>query len=195
VKRGTLIYLHGFRSAAASEKARATQAFITTHHPAVQLHTPTLSHCPDQAFAEIAALVNTADPHTDLGFIGSSLGGYYAMCAVERFAGRARATLVNPAVFPERDLAAYIGRIDNMVTGETFVWCASHLEQLRAMQHTTLRDASRYLLCVETGDEVLDYQEACAKYAAAQQIVVQGGNHRFQAYEHVLPNIVDFLLP
>ena len=32
----------------------------------------------------------------------------------------------------------------------------------------------RYLLLVETGDEVLDYRQAVARYAGAEQVVVAG---------------------
>ena len=51
---------------------------------------------------------------------------------------------------------------------------------------------ARYLLIVETGDEVLDYRRALARYAGAEQIVVQGGDHSLQSFERHLPRIVEF---
>ena len=38
----------------------------------------------------------------------------------------------------------------------------------------------RYLLLVESGDEVLDYRRAVSRYAGAQQCVVEGGDHSLQ---------------
>ena len=38
---------------------------------------------------------------------------------------------------------------------------------------------AHYLLMVETGDEVLDYRQAVARYAGAQQYVIEGGDHGF----------------
>jgi len=42
------------------------------------------------------------------------------------------------------------------------------------------------LLMVETGDEVLDYRQAVARYAGAQQYVIEGGDHGFGDFaEHL----------
>ena len=50
----------------------------------------------------------------------------------------------------------------------------------------------RYLLIVETGDEVLDYRAAVRKYAGARQIVVEGGDHTLQSFPEHLPVILRF---
>jgi hypothetical protein len=50
----------------------------------------------------------------------------------------------------------------------------------------------RYLLLVETGDELLDYRAAVSRYAGAQQVVVQGGDHSLQSFPRHLPRIVEF---
>jgi hypothetical protein len=45
---------------------------------------------------------------------------------------------------------------------------------------------------VETGDEVLDYRRAVERYAGAQQVVVQGGDHSLQSFPAQLPRILAF---
>ena len=51
---------------------------------------------------------------------------------------------------------------------------------------------ARYLLLVETGDEVLDYREAVGKYAGAKQIVVQGGDHTLRSFPDHIPLVLEF---
>ena len=50
----------------------------------------------------------------------------------------------------------------------------------------------RYLLIVETGDEVLDYRQAVSRYAGAEQVVVSGGDHSLQSFPQHLPRILEF---
>ena len=51
---------------------------------------------------------------------------------------------------------------------------------------------ARYLLLVETGDEVLDYRGALERYAGAEQIVIRGGDHSLQSFPQHLPRILEF---
>jgi predicted esterase YcpF (UPF0227 family) len=51
---------------------------------------------------------------------------------------------------------------------------------------------SRYYLMVTTGDEVLDYREAVAKYAGAKQLVVPGSDHGFAEFEQYLDSVLEF---
>ena len=50
----------------------------------------------------------------------------------------------------------------------------------------------RYLLLVETGDEVLDYRRAVERYAGAEQIMIRGGDHSLQSFPQHLPRILKF---
>jgi predicted esterase YcpF (UPF0227 family) len=67
-----------------------------------------------------------------------------------------------------------------------------HLDELRALwvEHPTRLE--RYYLMVTTGDEVLDYREAVAKYAGARQLVVQGSDHGFADFEQHLDSVLAF---
>jgi uncharacterized protein len=45
---------------------------------------------------------------------------------------------------------------------------------------------------VETGEEVLDYRHAVARYAGAEQRVVPGGDHSLQSFPEHLARILEF---
>jgi uncharacterized protein len=50
----------------------------------------------------------------------------------------------------------------------------------------------RYLLLVQTGDEVLDYRVAVAFYAGAWQFVQGGGDHAFHDFAAQIPVLLRF---
>ena len=52
---------------------------------------------------------------------------------------------------------------------------------------------ARYLLLVETGDEVLDYRHAVEKYRGAQQLVIEGGDHGFSDFGQHIDPVLEFL--
>jgi len=45
---------------------------------------------------------------------------------------------------------------------------------------------------LQTGDEVLDYQQAVEKYRHCQLTIEQGGDHSFINYENALPKVASF---
>lgn len=188
-----LLYLHGFRSSPASAKAqalvRAVAALPEAARPALAV--PVLGHAPSLAIARVEALVAAMRrPGAPLSFIGSSLGGFYATHLAERH--DARAVLVNPAVRPYRDLAPYLGTQTNMYSGEEFEVTAAHFDELRALAVARITRPDRYLLLVESGDEVLDWREAVAFYGGAWQSVTGGGDHAYTGFEAMIPAILRF---
>ena len=122
-------------------------------------------------------------------YVGSSLGGFYATHLVERDGGRA--VLLNPAVDPHIGLRGYLGPQRNLYTGTTYELREEHLEQWRQIYEPEITP-DRYLLLVETGDEVLDYRRAVERYAGAQQVVVLGGDHSLRSFPEQLPRILKF---
>jgi predicted esterase YcpF (UPF0227 family) len=48
------------------------------------------------------------------------------------------------------------------------------------------------MLLAETGDELLDYRFAVAKYQGAQQFVHEGGDHGFTRFKDYLDPILAF---
>jgi hypothetical protein len=188
--RPTIVYLHGFRSSPASVKATQMRAAVDALPASVRpdLHIPDLQRAPALAIAQVAQLVQGARGPVTL--VGSSLGGFYATHVAERFG--ARAVMINPAVRPYDDLEPYLGIQTNLYTGEPFEVTVAHFAELRALRVPRISRPERYLLLVETDDEVLDYREAVAYYGGAWQYVRGGGEHAFQDYEHQLPAILRF---
>jgi predicted esterase YcpF (UPF0227 family) len=180
----TLVYLHGFNSSPRSHKAQLLANYLAEHGLAARYACPALSPRPETAMQQIEELLV---PGACL--IGSSLGGYYATYLAEKHG--VRAVLVNPAITPHAGLRAYLGPQRNLHTGEPYELTEAHLEAWERlyMPHIT---PQRYLLLVETGDEVLDYREALARYAGAEQIVVPGGDHSLQSFPQHLGRILAF---
>ncbi|TAN55507.1 MAG: esterase, partial [Betaproteobacteria bacterium] len=53
-------------------------------------------------------------------------------------------------------------------------------------------DPERYLLLLETGDEVLDWRYAARKYEGARTVIRDGGDHTLQSFGEHLPRILAF---
>ncbi len=86
----------------------------------------------------------------------------------------------------------FLGPHRNPHTGEVFTFTMAHVEALRRMQVAGISDPTRYLLLVQTGDEVLDYRHAVHFYAGCQQLVQPGGSHAFDDFAAVIPDILRF---
>jgi predicted esterase YcpF (UPF0227 family) len=187
-----ILYLHGFRSAPASTKAQALAARMAELGLAEKFWCPQLPVSARDAMAlvedKIAACRISAEPPPTL--VGSSLGGYYATWLAERHG--LQAVLVNPAVVAPLDLEPYLGRQTNLYTGEAFDFTLEHVAELRAIEVPAISRPERYWLLVEEGDEVLDYQDAVARYAGARQTVLPGGDHSFTRWGDYLDAVLEF---
>jgi len=183
-----LVYLHGFNSTPQSKKATMLREHLAGRGCAHRYVCPTLPHWPAEAIATIERELERY-PGARVTYLGSSLGGFYATHLVEKHGHRA--VLVNPACHPERDLIKYMGPQQNLYSGERYTLTGEHLRQLQAIAVPRVTP-DRYLLLVETGDEVLDYREAVARYAGAQQVVIEGGDHTLLTFPDHLERILRF---
>ena len=181
-----LIYIHGFNSSPASFKAKVLHDRLVAAGRAHEFVAPALPHSPAAAAQLLEAL---ARGHPRAALVGSSLGGFYATWLAERLA--LRAVLVNPAVRPYELLAGHVGRQQNFHNGEEYDFTLGHVAELRALEVGAL-DPTRYFLLVETGDEVLDYRQAVAKYRGARQLVIEGGDHGFSDFANHVDAVMDF---
>lgn len=182
-----ILYLHGFCSSPESWKARLLGETMRARGLADRFFCPALSPVPEEAIAQAEATILTQNG--PLTLVGSSLGGFYATYLAEKH--DLRAALVNPAVVAPLSLNAYIGTQKNLYSGETFEFNAEHIEQLRALECGAIMP-ERYLLLVETGDEVLDYRQAVERYAGCRQEVFPGGDHSFTRFPDLLPQLFEF---
>lgn len=147
---------------------------------------PQLSPVPDAAVVSVSRLIAQADGPVTL--VGSSLGGHYANYLAEKHG--INAVLINPATVNCLDVSKFIGDHSNFHTGERFTFSEMHAAQLKAqVARPTL---ARYWLLLESGDEVLDYQQAQAFYAGCRQTVLAGGDHSFTKFPDFVPQIIEF---
>jgi predicted esterase YcpF (UPF0227 family) len=185
----TIVYLHGFISSPQSKKAVMLGDYVRNIVQDLRYEVPTLHHRPARAMEDIERLVREIPPG-DLTLVGSSLGGFYATVAAERFA--CRAALLNPAVHPHRHFARYLGPQRNLYTGESFELTAQHVADLAQMDVAGITQPQRYWLFVETGDEVLDYREAIAFYHGALHTIERGGDHSLVSFPEHVPDLVEW---
>lgn len=183
-----LIYLHGFNSSPHSHKAQVLGRDMQERGLGAHFACPALPHQPEQALAVIESELARA-PKRPLTLVGSSLGGFYATWFAEKHG--LKAVLINPAVHPHRDLRVFLGAQQNLHTGEKYELSEAHIAQWAQLLVPAITPA-RYLLLVETGDEVLDYREAVGKYVGAKQVVVPGGDHTLQSFPDHIPLILEF---
>lgn len=147
---------------------------------------PSLSPVPDQAIADLSALIEAAKGPVTL--IGSSLGGHYATHLAEKYA--LRAVLVNPAVVALLDTSRFVGEQVHFHSGERFVFTPEYAEQLRAQVRTPTPE--NYWVLLEEGDEVLDWHLAQTFYAGCHQTVLPGGDHSFTRFPDFVPQILNY---
>jgi predicted esterase YcpF (UPF0227 family) len=188
-----IVYLHGFRSSPASQKAQRLAAHMQARGLAEQFWCEQLPVRPTAAVALAeTAIARSRRPPT---LVGSSLGGFYATWLAEKHG--LRAVLVNPAVVAYLSLADFVGPQTNLYTGETFDFTLAHVAEIEALDVAQITRPERYWLLAETGDELLDYRQAVARYRGAKQTIIEGGDHGFQHFEEFLDPILAFagLLP
>lgn len=191
-----ILYLHGFRSAPASFKARLMEQAMAERGLAHAWTCPQLPASPRAAGELILGIASnqlrTLSGPRDLTVVGSSLGGYYATWLAERL--DCRAVLLNPAVHAPRDLATQVGEHHMYHSDAPFVFLPEYVQELADMAVPELTHHERYFLVAATGDEVLDWREMRDRYAGCRQRIVQGSDHGLSDFAQWLPEVLDFAL-
>ncbi|WP_395689070.1 YqiA/YcfP family alpha/beta fold hydrolase [Caenimonas koreensis] len=186
-----LLYLHGFRSSPQSTKARKVAAWMQAKHPEVTWWCPQLPPSPAAAM-DLIERGTASWPAATMGVMGSSLGGFYATCIAERRG--CRAVLLNPAVYPARDLAKYIGEQTSWHdAGERFFFEPRFIDELRALDTGTLAHPDRYFAVIAKGDEVLDWREMTGRYPGAHIKLLEGSDHALSEFDDDMDDALGFL--
>ena len=186
-----LLYLHGFRSSPQSFKAQRLQAWLLEHRPAVHWWCPQLPASPREAMALVFEGIRNWPAETS-AVLGSSLGGFYATAVAE--ATGWPAVLMNPAVDPARDLAAYVGELSAFHNPQdTLLFRAEYLNELRALAAPALTLPERYFPIIAKGDELLSWREMSARYAGTPMRLIDGSDHALSDFEDHLPHLLKFL--
>lgn len=164
---------------------------VAAKHPKVVWYCPQLAPSPREAMAMVSR--QTADwPAESMVVVGSSLGGFYATWVAEQRG--CRAVLLNPAVNPARDLEKFIGEQTQFhAPDEHFYFKAEYVQELRDLSPGALRHPNNYLSIIAKGDEVLDWREMHARFAATQVLLLEGGDHAISNFAEHLPAVMAHL--
>ncbi len=185
------LYLHGFLSSPASEKAVELQRFYQQHLTPEQVSIPELPFEPAHAMALAQhCLTELQSRYQRVFIIGSSLGGFYATWLSQQL--DIPAVLVNPAVNPHGLFRHYLGPNQHFYSGETHILEERHLEQLAHLATESITRPENVLLLLQTGDETLDYRHAARLYRHCPGWLESGGNHRFNGFTERLPEMIQF---
>ncbi|WP_261816625.1 esterase YqiA [Vibrio gallicus] len=190
-KPSLLLYLHGFNSSPLSLKAEILKAYCAEHRPDITFVSPQLPVYPQPCFALLRELCERYSTDYHMGVVGSSLGGYFATWLKHEYP--MKAVLVNPAAKPYELLQDYLGPQVNPYTHQQYNLQPQHVEDLRGIDVKNLASPQDFWLLQQTGDEVLDYHQAVAKYQGAKQTIEAGGDHSFVGFERHAKEIIDFL--
>jgi len=183
-----ILYLHGLNSSPDSRKARLLAARMAELGLAGRLLIPSLSHDPAITIEDVERQLAAAGQPVTL--VGSSLGGFYATWLAEQHGFKA--VPVNPAVEAPRLARLWLGPQKNHYSGEEWQLTEAHVAALDALEVSAITHPERYLLLLESGDEVLDWRRAAEKFAGARQIVVPGGDHGFASFAGQIDTILRF---
>lgn len=190
----SVMYLHGFRSSPQSSKAMAIADDL--RHDGVRYVCPALDIAPNRAMSQInEAIDQSLAMGHGIRLIGSSLGGFFASAVMERHPARShfRAALLNPAPWPARDLAPYVGELAAWHSQEVLQFRKEYIDDLRALE-VGLSEPERYLLVAAKGDELLDWNEMVARYPGAHHRLIEGSDHGLSDFALHWPDIKAFLL-
>jgi uncharacterized protein len=186
-----LLYLHGFRSSPQSAKARQVAGWVASNRPDLHWWCPQLPPSPAQALRDVMTRL-TDWPREATAVIGSSLGGFYATVVAERL--ECPAVLLNPAVEPARDLAAWIGETTAWHGGERIFFRPEYVDELRTLRPERITRPDRYFAVIAQGDEVLDWREMAQRYAGCRVKLIAGGDHALSDFPQAhLGDVIDFL--
>lgn len=194
-----LLYLHGFRSSPQSFKAQLMAHWTAQHRPDVHWWCPQLPASPREAIEMVQAGC-AGWPRESTAIIGSSLGGFYATWLACQWA--CKAALLNPAVFPARDLTRHIGEHPVWQSpGEKIFFQAGFIDELARMSTPDGRSAlsipeqmkARLFSVIAKGDEVLRWREMQAAYAGSPGLLLEGSDHGLSDFEQHMPAVLQFL--
>lgn len=175
-----ILFIHGFSSCGLGDKSKALISYFGQQN----VIAPDLSHQPSVAIAQLEKLLQT---HTINLIVGASLGGFYATWLKRKI--DIPAVLVNPAIKPYASPNTFIGDHSRWCDGETFYFGQDDIDALATMHRETLMPNERYLVLLQTDDDVIDYRGSATYYHDKDVVIEQGGDHRFSNFSDYLSKI------
>ena len=154
---------------------------------AAQFACPALPVSPREAIESLNQQFSLSASDT---LVGSSLGGYYATWLAEQTG--CRAVLLNPAIFPARDLAPYVGPLRTYHDDQPMEFRAEYLEELNTIFVDEISRAERYCLIAAKGDELLDWREMTARYPESPTRLIEGSDHGLSDFDDHIDSVFAF---
>jgi len=185
----TILYFHGFKSSSNSGKAQEFKSFVENHTSQTNIMIPDLDDDFKQASKQIKNLINEIEPN--IFFMGSSLGGYYALYFAELY--KTKSVLINPAIPPLNDFELHLGKNENYATGNKFTISKNDISYIRSLHHKKILKPDNHLILLESEDEVLDYIETVSYFKGSTIDIFYGGNHSYSSIKEKCNKIKDFL--
>jgi predicted esterase YcpF (UPF0227 family) len=180
-----IIYVHGFGSSGFGGKAKLFKEYFDE-----ELITPSLSYVPALAINTLEQIIEMLlFKEEEVYLVGSSLGGYYAIYLANKY--NLKAVLINPAVNPYVTLDR-LGIARNYYDSSSFEVTSSHLDTLKNLNIETITNQEKFMVLIQTDDEVLDYNEAVEKLPNSDLNIEEGGNHSFENIESYFRKINSF---
>lgn len=175
-----VIYLHGFRSVAGNSSKAESLASMLPQETIISLEYK--PHKPDEASAAIDKLLAELGEKNITGLVGTSLGGFWARWAANKY--QIAAVAINPSMEPWATLP----------TGEFSCYGGGEMihvsqEDLDAFKRYTVHGANtvtKHIVAMD--DEVLDPQRMLALIGNDciwKTQVFENGGHRFEGFERL----------
>lgn len=180
-----ILYIHGFGSSGHGGKASLFREYFEE-----EVIAPSLSYVPNLAIDTLEQIIEMLlEKDENVGLVGSSLGGYYAIYLANKY--DLKAVLINPAIYPYKTLDK-IGMATNYYDGSSFEMTRNHAESLKNFEVAYIKNQENFLTLLQTEDEVLDYTQAEEKLSQSELIIEEGGNHSFENIESYFRKIGTF---
>lgn len=181
-----IIYIHGFGGSGISQKAIEFRNYFNKN----DFLSPSLSHIPNLAIQTLEDFIKI-NSNKKISLIGSSLGGYYAIYLANKY--NLKAVLINPSTKPYETMKKRVGLSKSFYDETIFEITDKHCEDLKKFEVINLKKQKNFLLCLQKGDEILDYKVALEKFPNASLIIEEEGSHAFLNIREYFENISKFL--
>ena len=183
-----ILYFHGFKSSSDSGKAQEFKKFIENKTSQTKIIIPDLADDFKEANKQIEGLISKNAPN--ILFMGSSLGGYYALYFAQL--NKAKSVLINPAIAPLNDFEIHLGKNENYATGNKFTISKDDISYVRSLHHKKILSPKNNLILLESGDEILNYVESSSYFRGSYIDIFYGGNHSYTSIKEKFTKIKGF---
>jgi len=182
-----IIYIHGFGSSGQGFKIGEIKQWFGAEN----ILSPSLSYVPELAIDTLIQIIELLTKHHEpVQLIGSSLGGYYALYLAERYG--LKAVLINPAIYPYRELRQALGQTKNYYDESSFLCTEKHLSMLKQFEVNEITQQENFLVLLQQYDEILDYRDALNKLPRATCVINQDGDHGYANITSKKQEILNF---